>query len=79
MRVLLKKIISDRAEMSESINNTETKYASAEDPLIMHRTALHETTLISEIANIINKENVIITPGQKKKAVSILSNEFCED
>ena len=36
----------------------------------MHRTASNETTLVSEIPNIINEENVII--------VSILSYEFCE-
>ena len=32
----------------------ETEYASVEDPLNMHITASNETTLISEIPNIIN-------------------------
>ena len=45
----------------------------------MHRTASNETTLISEIPNIINEENITIAPGQRKKPVSILSDEFCEE
>ena len=61
------KIISDSTETSESINNTGTKYASVEDPQSMHRTASNEVPLISEIPNIINEENVIISPGQEKK------------
>ena len=36
----------------------------------MHRTASNETTLVSEIPNITNEENVIIA--------SVLSDEFCE-
>ena len=36
------------------------------------------TTFVSEIPNIINDENVNITPGQGEKPVLILSNEFCE-
>ena len=45
----------------------------------MHRTASNETSLISEIPNIITVENVIIAPEQGKKTVSILSEEFSED
>ena len=45
----------------------------------MHRTASNETTLVSDIPNIINDENVIIAKGQGKKPVSILSDEFCEE
>ena len=45
----------------------------------MHRTATDETTLISEILNIINEEIVIIEPGQGKTPVSILCDEFCEE
>ena len=45
----------------------------------MHRTASNETTLISEIPNIINEEKITIAPGQRKKPVSILSDEFCEE
>ena len=44
----------------------------------MHRTGSNETDLVSEIASIINDENVIIAPGQEKKTVSILNDEFCE-
>lgn len=40
--------------MSESINDTETAYASVKDPLNMHRTASNQTTLLSEIPNVIN-------------------------
>ena len=42
----------------------------------MNRTATNETNLISEIPNIINKENVIIVPGQGKTPVSLLGNEL---
>ena len=49
------KIISYRTEMSKSINDTETKYASVEDPLSMHRIVSNETTLFSELPNIINE------------------------
>ena len=33
----------------------------------MHKTASNETTLVSEITNIINDENIIIAAGQEKK------------
>ena len=45
----------------------------------MHRTASNEIALVSEVPYIINDENVIIAPGQGKKPVSILSDEFCEE
>ena len=45
----------------------------------MHRTGSNQTALVSEIPYIINDENVTIAPGQRKKPVSILSNEFCEE
>ena len=45
----------------------------------MHRTGTNETVLVSEIPSIINDENVIIAPGQGKKPVSILNDEFCEE
>ena len=45
----------------------------------MHITGSNETTLVSEIPNITNDENVIIAPGQGEKTFSILSNEFCEE
>ena len=44
----------------------ETQFASVQDPLNMHIIASSETTLISEIPDIINDKNVIITPGQRK-------------
>ena len=44
----------------------------------MHRTASNETTLVSDIPNIINEEDVIIAPEQGKKTVLILNNEFCK-
>ena len=44
------KIIFDGTdEMSESVNGSETEYASVEDPLSMQRIASNETTLISDI------------------------------
>ena len=60
--------VSDGKEMTENINDrSESKFASVEDPLNMYRTASNEITLVSEIPNIINDENVIITPGHEKK------------
>ena len=67
--------------MRENVNNTKSKteYASVEDPLKMHGTASNETTLISEIPNITNEENVIIETGQGKIPVLILSDKFSEE
>ena len=45
----------------------------------MYRAASNETTLVSEIPNIINEENVVIAPGPGKNPVSILRDEFCEE
>ena len=75
------KNISDRKEMTENVNynRSETEFASVEDPLNMYGTASNETTLVSEIHIIINEENVIIAPGQRKIPVSILRDEFCKD
>ena len=66
--------------MTENINDTEeeSKYAYVEDSLNMHRIVSNETTLISEIPDIINEENVIITPGQGNIVVSISSDKVCE-
>ena len=47
------KIIFDSTQMSGSINDNKTVYTLVEDPLSMHRTALDDTNLISEIPNII--------------------------
>ena len=44
----------------------------------MHRIAWNETTRISEVAYIIDKEN-IVESVQGKTPVSILSSEFCEE
>ena len=48
------KNISDRKETSENRNDIEIEYASVEDPLSMDRNASNETTLISDIPNLIN-------------------------
>ena len=78
MRVLQKKLVWNGKEMRENMNDTEseTEYASVEDPLKKHKTASNETTLISEIPNIINEENVITASGQEKIPVLILSDDF---
>ena len=66
--------------MSENTNGRrETEFISVEDPLNMHRTTSNETTLVSEIPNIINDENALTKTGQGKERLSILSNEFCEN
>ena len=71
---LKKTFLIEKKKNSENRNDTETECDSVEDALNMHRTALNETTLVSEIPNIINKENVLIAPGQGKKTVSILND-----
>ena len=72
--------ISDENEMDKNIQvKQNAEYASVEDPLNMHRTATNEITLISEIPNIINEENVIIAPRQGKTPVSVLGDELCEE
>ena len=74
------KNVSHRKESTENINDrSETEFASVEDPLNMHRTASNKTTLVSDIPNIINDENVIIAPGQGKKPASFLRDDFCEE
>ena len=44
----------------ENVNESETEYASVEDPLNIHRTASNETILVSNILNIITI-TIIIT------------------
>ena len=48
------KNISDRKQTSENRNDIEIEYASVEDTLSMDRNASNETTLISDIPNLIN-------------------------
>ena len=81
MNVLLKKIISQRNEISENINDikSETEHGSIGDPLNMHRSASNETTLASEILNITNEEIVITAPDEGIMPVSILSIKYCEE
>ena len=53
--------------MSENINGTrsETEIASVvENHVKMHRAASNDTTLLAEIPNIINEENVIVASEQ---------------
>ena len=62
-----KKNVSDEKGITENINDrSKTEFASLEDPLNIHRIASNETTLVSEILNIINDENVTTTPRQGK-------------
>ena len=60
----------DRKEVNVNRNDTGTECTSVEDPLNKNRT--------TSIPNIINKENVIIAPGQGKKTVLILRDVFEE-
>ena len=66
MSVLLKKNVLDGKEMTENIND-RSEFALLEDHLNMQRTASNETSVVSEIPNMINEENVIIAPGQGKR------------
>ena len=45
----------------------------------MHRTASKETALVSEMHIIIDNENVIIAPGQRKTLVLLLHDDTCEE
>ena len=58
------KIIPDGKEMSENMNDTEIEYVSVKDPVNIHRSASNDTTLVSEVPNMVNEENVIIVPAQ---------------
>ena len=79
-RVLPKKLFwMNEKEMSESINDTETECVSVKDVINIYRTASNETTLVSEIINIINEEYVTTAPGQGKKTVLILSDKLRKD
>lgn len=53
--------------MSKSKNDNETQNCLGENPLSINRTSSDETTLISEIPNIINQEKLIATSGQGEK------------
>lgn len=66
---ITKKVIVDGKEINDTEN--ESKYALVEVWLNLLRTASNYTTLISVIANIINKENLIIAQGEGKLPVSI--------
>ena len=66
-------------DIHKIIISNETEYDPAEDRLSMYRIASNETALVSEVPYLINDENVIIAPGQEKKSVSILSDEFCKE
>ena len=61
------------------MNDIEIEYASVAKYLNNHISASNETTLVSEILNIINEENVIIALGQGRLPVSILSDKLCEE
>ena len=71
----------DEKEARNNIDDTEreTENTSVEDPFNMHRAASNETTLISEIPNIIWEKNVFIRLGQRKIPVSTLNDKFCEE
>ena len=53
-------VILDGKETSGSINDIETEYASVEDVINKRKTASNETTVVSEIPNTIDDENIII-------------------
>ena len=57
----------------------ENDFLSKEDPLNSYRISSNETALISEIPAIIDKENVIIAPGQGKTPIPLLNDKYCEE
>ena len=50
-----------------------------DDPLKLHGVAASETTLISEILDIIDEDNIAIAPGQGKTPLPILRDDYCEE
>ena len=72
------KNVSYAKKMTENINDrSETEFTSFKNSLNTHRTTSNETTLVSEIADIINDKYIIIASGQRKIS-SISSDEFCQ-
>ena len=66
--------------MAENINNnkSETGVDSVEVPLNTHRATINETTLVSNILNIVSNENIIIALGQGNRTVLLLMDRLCE-
>ena len=51
----------------------------SDDLMNLHRVAVNETTLISEITSIIYEVIMIIVLGQGKNLQSILHDDYCEE
>ena len=63
---MTQKLISGGKEMSRNMIDTEIEYASVEDSLNIHRPASNETTLVSEILNIIMSQMLSFHQGKEK-------------
>ena len=60
------KNISNGNEFSENINVIEIAYVAVRDHLNIDRAKSNEKAFVSEIPNIINEENGIVSPRQKE-------------
>ena len=65
--------------VAKKVTQNEPLFTLTEDCLIMHGTVSNETTLVSEVAIIIDKEDIIIAPGQEKTPLSVLNDDMCEE
>ena len=76
---LLEKICEPIAILREGDESTE-QLEEVEDPLAKFRTSLSETTLTTEIPGCdSSNEYISIAPGEGKRPVSILNDEYCEE
>ena len=71
---ITEKIIFDSTQISQSITDTKTRYASVESPLSMHRTASNDTILISGIPNIIVNKEIV----NRKICIRYRLSNFCQ-
>ena len=65
--------------VTEKVIQNEPLFTFTEDPLNMHWPVSNETTLVSEVPVIFDKENKIIAPGQGKKLLSVLNDDIYEE
>ena len=71
---ITEKGIFDSTQISQSINDTKTRYASVESPLSMHRTLSDDTILISGIPNIIVNKEIV----NRKICIRYRLSNFCQ-
>ena len=63
---------------SEQVQN-KLNFEMLNGSLNLRRTAVNETTLISEIPSIIDEDNIPVAPEQGETPRSILRDDYCEE